>query len=76
MTTPGRRPWRSCSPPWARAFVNEASWHAAGMGIVLDALSVTVNMSFDAQGFFQNLDQTDTFSKICCVVLESKVIVG
>ena len=34
------------------------------MGIVLDALSVKVNMSFDAQGFFQNTDQTDKFSAV------------
>ncbi len=34
------------------------------MGIELEELNVKVNMSFDAQGFFQNLDQTDKFSKI------------
>ena len=31
--------------------INQTAWHAARMGIVLDALSVKVNMSFDAQGF-------------------------
>ncbi len=42
--------------------INQTAWHAARMGIVLEALSVKVNMSFDAQGFFQNTDQTDKFS--------------
>jgi uncharacterized OsmC-like protein len=44
--------------------INQTAWHAARTGIVLDALSVKVNMSFDAQGFFQNTDQTDKFSAI------------
>ena len=34
------------------------------MSIVLEALSVNVNMSFDPRGFFQNTDQTDKFSAI------------
>ena len=44
--------------------VNQTSWHAARMGIELEELNVKVNMSFDAQGFFQNADQTDRFSNI------------
>lgn len=41
--------------------INMTSWHAARMGIELEELSVKVRMSFDAQGFFQNTDQTDKF---------------
>jgi uncharacterized OsmC-like protein len=44
--------------------INMTSWHAARMGVVLDDLSVKVRMSFDAQGFFQNTDQTDKFGPI------------
>jgi uncharacterized OsmC-like protein len=44
--------------------INMTSWHAARMGVVLDDLSVKVKMSFDAQGFFQNTDQTDKFSAV------------
>ena len=44
--------------------VNQTSWHAARMGVELEELSVKVGMSFDAQGFFQNSDQTDKFSPI------------
>jgi uncharacterized OsmC-like protein len=44
--------------------VNQTSWHAARMGIELEELSVKVNMSFDAQGFFQNTDQSDKFSAV------------
>ncbi len=44
--------------------INQTSWHAARMGVELEELSVKVGMSFDAQGFFQNSDQTDKFSPI------------
>ena len=44
--------------------INQTAWHAARTGIVLEELSVKVNMSFDAQGFFQNTDQTNKFSPI------------
>jgi uncharacterized OsmC-like protein len=44
--------------------INQTAWHAARIGVVLEELSVKVNMSFDAQGFFQNADQSDKFSAI------------
>ena len=44
--------------------INQTAWHAARQGIELKALSVKVNMSFDAQGFFQNSSQSDKFGPI------------